>query len=67
MPMALSHYGDSSDYRDWSGLPRLHPIALGNTHPHETDRKPLIELYWDIILIAALEAMRGDGVRPEEN
>lgn len=32
MPVALCHYGDSSDYKDWSGLLPLHLIALGNTH-----------------------------------
>lgn len=30
--MTLSHYGDRSDYKDWSGLLTLHLIALGNTH-----------------------------------
>lgn len=31
VPVALSHYGDSSDYEGWNGLLPLHLIALGNT------------------------------------
>lgn len=38
VPMALSHYGDSSDYKDWSGLLPLHLIALGNTQRKKKTR-----------------------------
>lgn len=37
VPMALSHYGDSRDYKDWSGLLMLHLIALGNTQRKKID------------------------------
>ena len=69
--MTHSHYGDRSDYKDGSGLLTLHLIALGNTHKGKKTKqnrwKALNWTKWDRILIMVLEAMRGDGVHPEEN
>lgn len=42
--MTLSHYGDRSDYKDWSGLLTLHLIALGNTHKEKKKQIESLEL-----------------------
>lgn len=65
--LMLSHYGDTSDYKDWSGFLTLHLIALGNTHKEKNRPKALNWARRDVTLIMSLEAVRGDGLCPKEN